>query len=109
MPGCPSAESALCLQGDTPWVLTGVFEGAWIDPARGSIPVAWSIDPILAEYFPALFDIFSQQATGNDSFIAGVAGAGYVFLNQLSDEQLKRYTARTGRMLAKYGPDIVDT
>ena len=32
-----------------------------------------------------------------------------VYLNQLSDEQLKRYTARTGRMLAKYGPDIVDT
>ena len=96
-------------EGDTPWVLAQLFSGAWLDPARGTVPIAWSIDPILAEMFPALFDFFAGSARANDSFVAGVAGAGYVFLNQLDDAQLARYTRRVGRLINKYGPNVVDT
>ena len=28
---------------------------AWAQPQRGTLPVAWAIDPLLAERFPALF------------------------------------------------------
>ena len=44
--------------------------------ARGSLPVSWAINPMLAEQFPALWDYFAATATANDSFVAGVGGGG---------------------------------
>ena len=64
---------------------------------------------MLAEQFPALFDYYAGSARANDSFVGGVAGAGYVFLNQLDDAQLARYTKRVGRLIKQYGPNVVDT
>lgn len=71
-------------EGDTPRILVSAMGSSWASTRRGSLPVAWAVDPILAEQFPALFDYYSSTATVNDSFIAGVSGGGYVFLNQLS-------------------------
>ena len=34
---------------------------------------------------------------------------GYVFLNQLTPIQLERYAARVGKLLAAFGPNVVDT
>ena len=44
------------------------------------VPVAWSVDPVLSERFPALMDYYATTAKPTDSFIGGVAGAGYVYL-----------------------------
>ncbi len=64
--------------GDIPQRLTRFFEaGNWFDPARGQVPMNWSIDPALAQEFPALFEYFYSTATPNDYFIAGPSGAGY--------------------------------
>jgi hypothetical protein len=82
---------------------------SWPSPKRGSFPVAWAIDPLLAERFPALFDYYASTARANDSFISGTAGAGYAYLNQMSSEQLQTYGERVGRLTAKYGPHVVDT
>ena len=65
-------------EGDTPRILVSNMASAWASPQRGSAPVAWAIDPLLAERFPALFDYYARTATRNDSFIAGTAGAGYL-------------------------------
>merc|ERR1712232_1278230 len=85
------------------------FGSAWADPRRGSLPIAWALNPLLAEQLPALIDYYAKTATANDSFVAGVGGAGYVFLNQLTPMQLSRYAKRVGRILQDYGPNVVDT
>ena len=54
-------------------------------------------------------DYYAVTATANDSFIGGVAGAGYVYLGALSEEQLGRYATRTGQLYARYGPTVADT
>ena len=41
--------------------------------------------------------------------MAGTAGAGYLFLNQLDDSQLKTYGNRVGALTATYGPHVFDT
>ena len=64
-------------EGDTPRILVSAMASAWAQPERGSLPVAWAVDPLLADRFPALFDYFAATASANDSFIAGTAGAGY--------------------------------
>mmetsp|Transcript_25011 Transcript_25011/g.65223 ORF Transcript_25011/g.65223 Transcript_25011/m.65223 type:complete len:510 (-) Transcript_25011:223-1752(-) len=96
-------------EGDTPRIVVSAFGSSWANPARGSIPVAWSVDPLLAERFPALMDLYAESATANDSFIGGVAGAGYVYLGALSPPQLEQYAGRVGRLFAEYGPDVADT
>jgi hypothetical protein len=35
-------------EGDTPRILVSAFSSSWADPRRGSVPVAWAIDPWLA-------------------------------------------------------------
>ena len=82
---------------------------AWQDHRRGSIPISWGINPLLAERFPALFDYYASTALPNDSFIAGTAGAGYAYVNQMSREQLSTYAERVGALAAKYGPHVFDT
>lgn len=96
-------------EGDTPRIVASLFGSSWESPARGSLPVAWSINPLLGEQFPSLFDYYAKTAAANDSFIAGVGGAGYVFLNQLSAPHLSAYSRRVGRILQEYGPNVVDT
>eukprot|EP00931_Biecheleriopsis_adriatica_P102528 TRINITY_DN77484_c0_g1_i1.p1 TRINITY_DN77484_c0_g1~~TRINITY_DN77484_c0_g1_i1.p1 ORF type:complete len:600 (+),score=107.81 TRINITY_DN77484_c0_g1_i1:26-1801(+) len=96
-------------EGDTPRIVDSFFGSAWASPERGNLPVAWAINPLLAEQFPALFDYYAKTATANDSFIAGVGGAGYVFLNQLSQSHFHAYAKRAGRILQDYGPDVVDS
>lgn len=54
-------------------------------------------------------DFYASTATANDSFIGGVAGAGYVYLGALTDAQLGRYAGRVGRLYKEYGPSVADT
>ena len=96
-------------EGDTPRIVVSAFGASWANPNRGSVPVAWSVDPVLFERFPALMDWYARTATANDSFIGGVAGGGYVYLGALTDAQLQRYAMRVGRLFASYGPTVVDT
>eukprot|EP00750_Incisomonas_marina_P007602 INCI15009.2.p1 GENE.INCI15009.2~~INCI15009.2.p1 ORF type:complete len:575 (+),score=70.94 INCI15009.2:253-1725(+) len=95
-------------EGDTPRILTSQFTSAWLSPNRGSVPIAWAVDPLLAGMFPALWNFFVLSATANDTFIAGVDGAGYVFVAELGNHE-EAYEQRAGRMLAEIGPNVVDT
>ena len=50
----------------------------WEDPARGSVPMMWSINPILARRAPMVLDYLRTTATPTDYFAAGDNGAGYL-------------------------------
>lgn len=82
-------------EGDTPRILTSQFTSAWLSPNRGSVPVAWAVDPALGTMFPALWNFYASSATANDSWVAGVDGAGYVFLDSLGShtEPYERHAA----------------
>ena len=49
--------------------------------------------------------VLQSPRSGNNR----AALSGYVFLNQLTTSQLDRYASRVGRLLAKFGPNVVDT
>ncbi len=50
----------------------------WADPAHGTIPCAWAINPNLDARAPHVFDYVRTHQTGNDWFIFGDGGAGYL-------------------------------
>lgn len=52
--------------------------GLWNDPSRGSVPINWAFDPELSNRIAPAFLYTRATATGNDFFIAGDSGAGYL-------------------------------
>jgi len=49
----------------------------WDDPARGSVPLMWSISPVLDRRAPMAMDYIRSTAGPRDYFVAADNGAGY--------------------------------
>ena len=96
-------------EGDTPRIVVSAFSKSWTDPRRGSLPVSWSIDPVLATQFPALFDFFASTAGVNDSFVSGPGGCGYVYYGRMTDAQIATFATRCGWLMREFGPAVIDT
>ncbi len=50
----------------------------WNSSGRGTIPLAWGIDPGLSIRIPQAFNYYYETATKNDYFVSGDNGAGYL-------------------------------
>jgi len=71
----------------------------WQDSARGSIPLGWTISPVLSQAAPAMAAYYARTATANDELIAGPSGAGYIFPSQWPEQQLPAFLQRTGQLM----------
>ncbi len=49
----------------------------WKDPARGTAPLSWGINPNLINTYPDLISYYYETATENDYFVADATCAGY--------------------------------
>jgi hypothetical protein len=59
------------------------FKDLWDDPKRGSVPVAWAVNPNLYDRFPLLHPYIYQTRTAKDFFVSGDSGSGYLNPTQL--------------------------
>ena len=64
------------------WVANDL-KSLWDDPKRGSVPIAWAINPNLYDRFPLLHPYLYVTRTANDFFVSGDSGAGYLNPTQL--------------------------
>lgn len=71
----------------------------WRDGARGTLPIGWTISPLLPQAAPALARYYQQTATPNDELIAGPSGAGYIFPAHWPSEHLPTFLQRTGELM----------
>jgi hypothetical protein len=78
----------------------------WDDPKRGTVPVNWTVSPLLADIGPALLAYYQKTATANDLLISGPSGAGYTYPGSWPEEALDAYTALSGRFLRRTGMDL---
>jgi GxGYxYP putative glycoside hydrolase C-terminal domain/GxGYxY sequence motif in domain of unknown function N-terminal len=81
----------------------------WDDPARGSVPINWSISPLLADAAPALMHYFQASQTPNDLLLAGPSGAGYTYPDRWPAADLEKFTTNTGQYLRRTGMDVIYT
>ncbi len=71
--------------GDTaPAMLTKQW-ARWDEAARGDVPFAWEIQPLLARVAPVVLESYYDSASPLDRFICGPSGAGYAQLLLLPD------------------------
>ena len=71
----------------------------WQDPARGSIPLGWTIAPSLIEAAPTLAAYYQSTATRNDELVAGASGAAYIWPSSWPAGQLSAYLQVTGTLM----------
>ena len=57
----------------------------WDDPARGKVPMMWSISPVLEKRVPMAWEYRVKTATDNDYFVAADNGAGYLMPGMLQE------------------------
>ena len=67
----------------------------WGNDIRGTVPIAWSVNPLLIELVPPLMDFYYSTTTENDTFVCGPSGTGYFNPDFTSDEVRARWLSRT--------------
>ena len=73
----------------------------WGSPLRGSVPVAWTFQPMLQELHPLYLAHVLATATANDSFIAGPSGAGYAYMDQMNASARAAFSGWTRANMAR--------
>ena len=75
----------------------------WRDSARGSVPIGWTISPVLLEAAPAIAQYYIDSATPNDELIAGPCGAAYIFPSRWPTASLSQFLQHTGELMQSMG------
>ena len=55
----------------------------WNNPARGTIPMGWTMTPAMTDLSPLILNYLYKTASVNDQFVAGLSGMGYNYSNLL--------------------------
>ena len=79
----------------------------WDDPGRGSVPLNWSISPLLLDAAPAIWNYFQSDQTVNDYFVAGPSGVAYTYPGVWPAADLPVFTKATGRYMRRTGLDVI--
>ena len=73
----------------------GFMPAAWNDPARGKLPLAWPITPVVSTLIPHVYDKMYKTATENDYFVGGNNGYGYNNIESLLNSSRPQYLKGT--------------
>lgn len=92
--------------GDSLNFLANRMTEIWNDTARGSFPVAWSVNPLFADLAPSWVDYYYSRATPEDRFVAGPSGAGYLYPDYVGSEDLGPYLEFARRYMGRTGTDV---
>ncbi|MCX6361420.1 MAG: GxGYxYP family putative glycoside hydrolase [Armatimonadetes bacterium] len=69
----------------------------WLDPKRGSLPLAWGLNPNLVETYPDIFQYLYETASPNDHFGADASAAGYMNPNRIAPEHMPLFIRHNQR------------
>ena len=78
----------------------------WHNAARGTLPLAWGINPNLRETYPDLIAYFYSTASSNDTFTADASAAGYMNPNRVGKEYLPLFVRHNRRFFREADMDI---
>jgi hypothetical protein len=80
----------------------------WSDSNRGSMPMNWTINPLMADAAPVMLATYQHTASRNDYFVAGPSGAGYTFPSFWPIGTFAAYTQQTGTYLKRTGLSVIE-
>ncbi|HTV62451.1 MAG TPA: immunoglobulin domain-containing protein [Verrucomicrobiae bacterium] len=75
----------------------------WQSPARGTIPLGWTAQSLLADFDPGMLNYYWSTATTNDCLVAGPSGAGYAHVEYWSGANVASYAKAANFYLQRSG------
>ena len=85
--------------GDNIDFAAGLMRDRWAEPVRGTMPLAWSLNPLLVDLAPPLLDLYYETASPLDQFIAAPSGAGYLYPDYTGSGDLASFANFSKRYL----------
>jgi hypothetical protein len=79
----------------------------WVDPNRGKVPIAWTIDPALVDVAPTIMNYFWSTATANDVLVSGPSGLGYTYPPDWPGNTFAEYAKRSAAYLGAAGLRVI--
>jgi hypothetical protein len=94
-------------EGDNLQYMQHRLRKLWDDPARGQIPLNWSLNPLAWEIAPTILGYYLRTRTANDTLIAGPSGAGYMSPDLWPAAALPAFLRQSATFLRRAGLDSV--
>jgi GxGYxYP putative glycoside hydrolase C-terminal domain/GxGYxY sequence motif in domain of unknown function N-terminal len=80
----------------------------WDDPARGQVPMGWTMAPVMLDAMPGPLNYYYTTATDKDALLSGPSGYGYTYPNYWTDPAaLDQFVAKTEDYTTRAGFRIV--
>lgn len=79
----------------------------WDDPDRGTVPLNWSISPLLLDAAPFFLNHYQTTASPNDLLIAGPSGAGYFYPSLWPSDNIGAYVQASNAYIRGMGTNII--
>ncbi len=79
----------------------------WDDPARGQLPLGWSVSVLLRDIAPTMLSYYQRTQTGNDLLVAGPSGAGYTYPVTWPSGDLPAFIKQSGQYMEATGMKVL--
>ncbi|WNG17530.1 hypothetical protein [Cystobacter fuscus] len=94
--------------GDNLQYVEHLFKKFWDSPARGQVPIGWTISPAMLDAMPGVLNYLHATATPNDNLISGPTGLGYTYPNYWGNaSHLDNYVTLTGDYMNRSGLKVL--
>lgn len=79
----------------------------WEDRSRGTVPINWTISPLLWDAAPVILRTYRRTATANDLLVSGGSGAGDASPTPWPDATFRLFTQQTATYMQRVGLDVL--
>lgn len=94
--------------GDNLQFVEHLMRKLWNDPARGQVPIGWTVSPAMLDAMPGALAYYASSATASDNLISGPSGWGYAYPNAWPSEALlQAFASRTDDYARRAGLRVV--
>ena len=112
LPPAPPLENKIYLamifsDGDNVQYMQHFMKRTWENPARGTVPMGWTVSPVSVDLDPGMLNFYYQTATTNDCLVSGPSGAGYTRLNFWNPGFVPAFTKNSDRYLRRSGIRVI--
>jgi hypothetical protein len=94
-------------EGDNLQYMQHRMRRLWDDPARGQVPINWSINPLSLDLAPTLLDYYLRTRSSQDCLIAGPSGAGYCYPSAWPEATFGTFTRQTAGCMHRLGLQVI--
>ena len=80
----------------------------WNSPARGAVPITWTIPTLFAKYNPTLLNYLYDTKSPLDEFIQGPSGVVYIYPSKMQDSEYEDFLDKTKSAFEKTKINMVN-